>query len=71
MQSVSEPLPEHFVTCSKSIALECRCGEELILLGREADWRKEGHTVFTCSECGKKLSLADSSRRRLLRIIRV
>ncbi len=71
MPSVSQSPSEHFVTLSKSNVFDCRCGEKLILLGREADWRKEGHTVFTCSGCGKKLSLADSSRRRLLRIIRV
>jgi len=59
MQQVSEVLPEHFVTCSKSIVLECRCGEKLLLLGRKSDWRKEGRTVFECSECGEKLSLND------------
>jgi DNA-directed RNA polymerase subunit RPC12/RpoP len=65
MQQVStKVVPDRFITCSKSIVLECRCGEKLILLGREADWRKEGHTVFLCSGCGKRLSLADSSRRR-------
>ena len=59
MQPVSEVLPEeeHFVTCSKSIVLECRCGQKLLLLGRKADWRKEGRTVFECSGCGEKLSL--------------
>ena len=59
MQPVSEVLPEeeHFVTCSKSIVLECRCGEKLLLLGRKADWRKEGRTVFECNGCGEKLSL--------------
>jgi len=57
MQPVSEVLPEHFIPCSKSILLECRCGEKLLLLGRKADWRKEGRTVFECSECGEKLSL--------------
>jgi DNA-directed RNA polymerase subunit RPC12/RpoP len=68
MQQISEVVLERFITCSKSIVLECRCGEKLILLGREADWRKEGHTVFVCSGCGKKLSLADPSRRILRRI---
>ena len=68
MQQVSKVLPEHFVTCSKAIVLECRCGEKLILLGRETDWRKEGLTVFACSGCGKRLSPADPSRRVLKRI---
>ena len=71
MQQVSKVLPERFISCSKTILLECRCGENLLLLGREADWRKEGHTIFECSGCGMKLSVADSSRRRVLRTIKV
>ena len=65
MQQVSEALPEHFVTCSKSIVLNCRCGQKLLLLGREADWHKEGRSVFQCSRCGKILSLDTPSRRRV------
>ena len=57
MQQVSEVPAEHFVTCSKAIVLECRCGEELILLGREEDWRSEERSVFECSGCGGKLLL--------------
>ncbi len=71
MQQVSEVVSERFVTCSKSIVLECRCGEKLILLGREEDWHKEGHTVFVCNGCGKKLSLGDFSRRKGHRRIKV
>jgi predicted SprT family Zn-dependent metalloprotease len=71
MQQISEVVPERFVTCSESIELNCRCGEKLILLGRKADWRKEEHTVFRCSGCGRNLSLADSSRRMVLRRIEV
>ena len=71
VQRAPKILSEHFVNCSKSIALECRCGEKLLLLGREADWRKEGRTVFVCSGCGKRLSLLDSSRRRGLKRIKV
>ncbi|HZY56735.1 MAG TPA: hypothetical protein VFE09_02930 [Rubrobacteraceae bacterium] len=37
--------------------LECRCGERLILLGLEDDWRSE-RTVFNC-DCGERLTLAD------------
>ena len=59
MQQVSEVPSEHFVACSKAIVLECRCGEKLILLGPEEDWRKEEHTVFTCSGCGGTLFLED------------
>ena len=58
MYHVSEVLlKERVVDCSKSIVIECRCGEKLLLLGRESDWRSEGRTVFECGGCGKKLSL--------------
>ena len=65
MQEIPEVAPEHFITCSKSIVLECRCGEKLILLGRE------GHTIFTCGGCGTELSLADFSMRMVHKIIKV
>jgi DNA-directed RNA polymerase subunit RPC12/RpoP len=60
--SVAPPLLllESFVDCSKSIIIDCRCGEKLLLLGRESDWGKEGRTAFECSGCGKKLSLKDA-----------
>jgi predicted SprT family Zn-dependent metalloprotease len=58
--SVSPPLLESFVDCSKSIVIDCRCGEKLLLLGRESDWGAEGRTAFECGGCGKKLSLKDS-----------
>jgi len=53
----SKQNPEAFVLCSERIVLGCGCGESLILLGLEEDWRSEG-TVFEC-ECGAKLTLAD------------
>ena len=56
MGSYSEPV--RFVPCSKSIVLECECGERLVLLGREEDWHREGRTTFEC-ECGKILTLDD------------
>jgi hypothetical protein len=49
---------ERFVLCSERIILECRCGERLVLLGFEDDWRSEGHTTFGY-ECGQELTLAD------------
>ena len=70
MQPVSEVLPEHFVTCSESIMLECRCGQKLLLLGGKADWGKEGRTVFECSECGEKLSLKDDPSKVFRSIVR-
>jgi DNA-directed RNA polymerase subunit RPC12/RpoP len=62
MRNGAGVVPERFVLCSKSIVLECRCGEKLLLLGREADWRKAGRTIFECSGCGEKLSLDDASK---------
>jgi hypothetical protein len=55
------PQAERFVDCSKSIVIDCPCGEKLILLGRESDWSSEGRTVFECGGCGKKHSLKDGS----------
>jgi len=50
---------ERFVAFSERIVLGCeRCGEKLILLGLEDDWRASGHDVFEC-ECGAELSFAD------------
>ena len=47
------------VSCSESIVLGCeRCGEKLVLLGFEDDWRQAGRTAFGC-ECGEELTFAD------------
>ena len=65
MQHVSElVVPESFLSCSQGIVLECRCGEKLLLLGRETDWPKEGRSVFECSGCEEKLSLSGTTVRR-------
>lgn len=53
-----DPESERFVVCSERILLKCRCGELLVLLGREEDWYMEGRAVFECG-CGGKLTLAD------------
>jgi hypothetical protein len=58
MQSNSEP--EQYVLCPDRTVLGCRCGESLILLGREEDWYSEGRTAFECYQCGGAISLADS-----------
>lgn len=49
---------ERTLECSRRIVLECGCGERLILLGLEEDWRSEQHTDFECS-CGKGLNLSN------------
>ena len=50
--------PERFVECSGRISLWCnKCGETLILLGREEDWHSE-RTFFEC-RCGQTLTLTN------------
>jgi len=49
---------ERFILCSEHIILKCKCGERLVLLGFEDDWRLEGRTAFEC-ECGEELTFAD------------
>jgi predicted RNA-binding Zn-ribbon protein involved in translation (DUF1610 family) len=56
MQSFAES--ERFIECSGRIVLRCKeCGEALILLGREEDWRSE-RTTFEC-HCGQVLNLTN------------
>ncbi len=57
MRHYSEPSLEGFVLYSERIVLGCGCGERLILLGLEDDWRSE-KTIFEC-ECGARLTLVD------------
>ena len=45
------------IKTSEQIVLECKCGERLVLLGREDDWYAEGRNTFEC-ECGEELTLA-------------
>jgi hypothetical protein len=47
----------HEIDYSRSIVLDCRCGEKLILLGHRSDWHGEGRTDFECGGCAAKLSL--------------
>lgn len=51
----SAELQERTLECSGQIVLGCGCGEKLILLGLEEDWRSE-RTDFECI-CGKGLTL--------------
>jgi len=56
MRSIAKP--ERFVECSGRVVLECDgCGEALILLGHEEDWRSGGAS-FGC-RCGQTLTLAN------------
>ena len=54
MDSSVEP-EEHALESSGRTILECSCGERLVLLGLEEDWRSEQRTEFECS-CGKGLT---------------
>jgi len=56
----SKLLAENFASCSSSILLECRCGEKTLLLGDVFDWTLDGHALFECSGCGRKLSLSEN-----------
>jgi hypothetical protein len=51
---------ERYVLCPDRTVLGCRCGESLILLGREEDWYSEGRTTFECHQCGGAVSLANN-----------
>jgi hypothetical protein len=42
--------------CSERIVIECGCGEKMVIVGREDDWRSR-NPVFRC-ECGEKFTLA-------------
>ena len=59
MLTDSVALSVNHVGCSRSIVVDCRCGEKLILLGHRSDWYGEGRTNFECGGCGGKLSLKD------------
>jgi hypothetical protein len=50
-------LQELTLECSGQIVPGCGCGEKLILLGLEEDWRSElAPPAFEC-RCGKSLTL--------------
>ena len=57
-----------FVLCSDRHILECRrCGERIVLLGLEEDWRKEKRTSFE-GQCGNSLTLADRADLEALKV---
>jgi len=46
------------IWASDALVLGCgRCGERVVLLGREDDWLSEGRTTFRCGGCGRGLAL--------------
>jgi hypothetical protein len=47
---------------SDRMILRCnRCGEMVVVLGREEDWSMEGHIFFEC-QCGQRLTIATKPR---------
>jgi hypothetical protein len=48
--------PEH-------TTLDCECGEKLVLLGSEDDWRSR-RAIFRC-DCGRKLILDDCASQEI------
>ena len=61
---------DNTVECSGRTVLECGCGERLILLGLEQDWRSEERTDFEC-ECGQVLTLANRLNEEVLEFRRL
>jgi hypothetical protein len=57
VQHYSE-LDKTTIPCSGRIIIQCGCGEQMILLGLEEDWRSERRTDFECP-CGKGLTISD------------
>jgi len=48
------------IESSGHVVLGCqRCGERLVLLGLEKDWRSEESAIFRCGGCGEKLTFTD------------
>jgi hypothetical protein len=57
---------EHFIDCLERIVLDCLCGEKLILLGKEGDWRSR-NAIFGCYR-GQHLTLDNRIDEEALKI---
>ncbi len=67
---MEEEREDRYVECSGRLVLECKkCGEHLLLLGLDEDWRSAG-VGFEC-ECGQRLTLADRGDEEELAIRRL
>jgi hypothetical protein len=44
--------------------LACGCGELLVVLGGEDEWRLEGPTSFECGACDSRITLPEREGRR-------
>ncbi len=52
---------DYTIECSGRITLECGCGERLVLIGLDEDWRSKQRTDFHCP-CDKGLTLSNRLR---------
>jgi hypothetical protein len=48
---------------TRRMILACNCGELLIVLGGEDEWRSEGPAVFECGACAAKIALPEDEGR--------
>ena len=44
--------------------LACGCGELLVVLGGEDEWRSEGPASFECGACDSRITLPEREGRR-------
>ncbi len=44
--------------------LACGCGELLIVLGGEDEWRSEGQASFECGACDSRITLPEHDERQ-------
>ena len=44
--------------------LACGCGELLVVLGGEDEWRSEGPATFECGACDSRITLPEYEGRR-------
>jgi hypothetical protein len=58
------PNPTRIEPTMRRTILACDCGELLVLLGSEDEWRSEGPTSFECGACDSRITLPDLEGRR-------
>ena len=44
--------------------LACNCGELMLMLGSQHEWRSEGRAVFECGACDAKITLPEDEGRK-------
>ena len=56
--------PTQIEPAMKRTILACKCGELLVVLGSEDQWRYEGRTAFECGACDSRITLPEREDRR-------